>query len=62
MTTSTNTVTPLRETGAYQRILRDLAWLDRNVRDDPPLFAADFLGDVARELAKLVDAVDEGVI
>ena len=54
--------TPLRETGAFKRILDDLSWLDRNVRLDPPLFAADFLGDVERQLAKLVDDVSEGTI
>lgn len=46
----------------YQRILEDLAWLDRNVRLDPQEFATDWLFPIAQRLTQLVEDVSEGVI
>lgn len=52
----------LSETPEYQHILEDLAWLNRNVKLDPPLFATDFLADIAEALAGLVSAVEDGLV
>ena len=52
----------LSETEPYQSILTDLQWLETNVKLDPPLFAEDFLRDIANELAVLVRKVSDGEV
>ena len=52
----------LADTQWYQGILASLTHLDRTVRLDPQAFADDNLKRIEQELARIVDAVDEGVI